>query len=213
MDYQLPTSHQDSVVEAWGPNGRFAFTHINEKQVYWYAVKKASRGEQDKPETLKATLIDAFGNYAPPSKDIILSTPLDKILRNDICDLKPTKGWHQQNIILIGDAAHATSPNMGQGGAQAIEDAHALAYFLSEKESIKEAFEAFENYRYPKTTLVVKQSKLFGELAHWQANYARAFRNLLLRATPRKMLKKRLKKIYDISPELLSQASVRIISI
>jgi len=51
----------------------------------------------------------------------------EEILRTDISDLKPLPKWSSGRIGLIGDAAHATTPNLGQGGAMAVEDALALA--------------------------------------------------------------------------------------
>ena len=63
-----------------------------------------------------------------------------KMSRNDLYDFKPLKNWFNGRVCLIGDAAHATTPNMGQGGCQAVEDAWALYSIFSQTSNIEMAF-------------------------------------------------------------------------
>ena len=72
-----------------------------------------------------------FKNFHPLVQELINTTEIQDIIRNDITDLKPVKHWQKGNICLIGDAAHSTTPNMGQGGAQAIEDAYYLGKLIT----------------------------------------------------------------------------------
>ena len=53
------------------------------------------------------------------------------MLRRDIFDRPPVFKWTKQNVILLGDSAHAMQPNLGQGGCMAIEDAYQLAKDLT----------------------------------------------------------------------------------
>jgi 2-polyprenyl-6-methoxyphenol hydroxylase-like FAD-dependent oxidoreductase len=55
------------------------------------------------------------------------------ILRNDVYYLDPLPAWSKGGVVLLGDAAHATTPGIGQGAAQAIEDAVVLARSLAER--------------------------------------------------------------------------------
>lgn len=71
--------------------------------------------------------------------------------------------WYKGNVILIGDAAHATTPHAGQGAGIAIEDAIVLADELSGEGSVKEKFERFMQRRYERCKMVCEGSNLIGE--------------------------------------------------
>src|SRR5690606_3165299 len=92
--------------------------------------------------------------------------------------------WHRGRVVLIGDAAHATTPNLGQGGAQAIEDGYALARTLYEESSVQVALSRFENMRMKKARMIVERSWQLGKVSHWSGSVARAVRNFALRRTP-----------------------------
>jgi 2-polyprenyl-6-methoxyphenol hydroxylase-like FAD-dependent oxidoreductase len=66
--------------------------------------------------------------------------------------------WSRGAVLLIGDAAHATSPNMAQGAAMALEDAIVLAESLTAADSIPDAFAAYERRRRPRTDWVLRQT-------------------------------------------------------
>jgi FAD-dependent urate hydroxylase len=64
----------------------------------------------------------------------------------------------RDHVVLIGDAAHATSPNMAQGAAMALEDALVLANCLRDLPAIPDALAAFEARRRPRTEWVRAQT-------------------------------------------------------
>ncbi|MBK6526865.1 MAG: FAD-dependent monooxygenase [Crocinitomicaceae bacterium] len=72
-------------------------------------------------------LLQNFQDYHEDIKDVLKNTPDNHIIWNDIIDLKPISTYAFGSVLLIGDAAHATTPNMGQGACQAIEDAFSCA--------------------------------------------------------------------------------------
>ncbi|HYH16898.1 MAG TPA: FAD-dependent monooxygenase, partial [Flavisolibacter sp.] len=98
-------------------------------------------------------------------------------------------------ILWIGDAAHATTPNMGQGACQAIEDAVILGQELS-RTNVEKAFKAFEKRRLRRTHYVINQSRLFGRIAHIQNQPLATLRNALLRLTPQRINQQQVQKIY-----------------
>ena len=65
-------------------------------------------------------------------------------------------------MILVGDAAHASSPMMGQGGCMAIEDAAVLAELLQSAESVDAALDAYSARRRPRVDWVQRQSEALG---------------------------------------------------
>lgn len=204
-DFQLSRVFQNQLFEAWGPNGRLAFVALNARQVYWYAVQEAEAGQKDNPKTIKKILIENFKNYAGPGQQLIEQTT--EILRNDIYDLKTPKVWHQKRTVLLGDAIHATSPNLGQGGGQAIEDAHILAYYLAQAADLPQALEQYEKHRFPKAKKITEQSRRFGQLAHLNHPFWQKTRDQLMRHLPARLSRSPLKSIFKIAPKTLSQTS------
>jgi 2-polyprenyl-6-methoxyphenol hydroxylase-like FAD-dependent oxidoreductase len=66
--------------------------------------------------------------------------------------------WSHGSVLLIGDAAHATSPNMAEGAAMALEDGLVLAECLGAERSIAQAIARFEARRRPRTDWVRAQT-------------------------------------------------------
>jgi 2-polyprenyl-6-methoxyphenol hydroxylase-like FAD-dependent oxidoreductase len=142
-------------------------------------------------------LNEYFMSFNSVVKDLISATDKTQIYTAEIADLKPTNQWFKDNVCLIGDAAHAATPNMGQGACQAIEDAYVLAACLSRQEP-NMAFEEFHNIRKEKVNLVVKTSWRIGKISHFSNPIAIGVRNLLVRMAPESMNKKQLEQIFKI---------------
>ncbi|WP_241240815.1 FAD-dependent monooxygenase [Maribacter sp. MJ134] len=127
-EYELPLKFGNELNEAWGKSERFGFVQIAKNKVYWYALKSFKKNMN---EFSINDLNEYFSNYNTIIKDIINSTKKEHINTAEISDLKPTNTRFKGNVCLIGDAAHATTPNMGQGACQAIEDAYVLSECLN----------------------------------------------------------------------------------
>jgi len=185
-------------IELWGNQIRFGISKIAEDKVYWFAV--ALNKQNQKEHTLhKERLLEMFVNFHPLVHSLIKATPTINILKNDINDLKPLDKWSKGNICLIGDAGHATTPNMGQGGAQAIEDAYYLSNLIQKKPN-QNIFDLFQKQRQPKVNTIVKQSWTTGKMAHWK--YGTSFRNFLLKNMPKKLLERKMMEMYQIEKVL-----------
>ncbi|MGH9560365.1 MAG: FAD-dependent monooxygenase, partial [Terracidiphilus sp.] len=81
---------------------------------------------------------------------------------------------------LLGDAAHATTPNLGQGACQALEDAVVLAHCLSEIRPIEAALREYERLRIPRTTAVIQGSWQTGKLLQLDSPILEWFRNAFM---------------------------------
>src|SRR5262249_18824825 len=68
--------------------------------------------------------------------------------------------WRDGRVVLIGDAAHAAPPHMGEGGAMAMEDAVVLAEVLASASTVEDALEAYEARRRPRADWVQQQSRI-----------------------------------------------------
>jgi len=191
FDWTTKYSHQ--AYEAWGKGRRFGFVRINDQKVYWYAVVNENLVKN--PDNLE----ELFAEFNPEVPRMISETPKEKIFVSDIIDLEPIFQWQKDRICLIGDAAHATTPNMGQGACQAIEDAYLLGKLFSEGKSVDEVFAQYEKLRMKKAHYIVNTSSTIGKVSHYENSLAIWLRNTLLKATPGSINEKQLEKVFDIS--------------
>ncbi len=192
----LPKEFHNVGREAWGKNVRFGFSQVSENSVYWFAVAEAKPFQNDDKVQLKHKLSDMFKNFHPIVSQIITKTDEQKIIRGDLMDLRRLDKWHHNNICLLGDAAHATTPNMGQGAGQGIEDAYVLAKLCSKNQSTELLFENFEKLRREKVDYVVNNSWRFGKMAH--SGFGRMLMKSVMKMTPESVIKKQLDKLYSL---------------
>lgn len=193
-DCKLPEEYAHELNEAWGKNGRFGFVQIAPDTVYWYALKSF---KNDESEFDISALSSYFSNFHPMVERIIANTPKTQINTAIISDLKPTNVWFQENVCLLGDAAHAATPNMGQGACQAIEDAYALTECLSKYET-NEAFHHYQKIRMSKAHRVVNASWKIGKLAHISNPLLVGLRDQLMRITPSSLGEKQTEQLFQI---------------
>lgn len=194
-DIKLEDKYKHRGYELWGNQIRFGISRVSENKVYWFAVALAEQHSKENSDLVKENLIKRFSDFHPLITTLISSTPINKILKNDINDLKPLNKWYKNNICLIGDAGHATTPNMGQGGAQAIEDAYYLSNIIAD-ETNENYFELFHQKRKKKVNSIVQQSWNTGKMAHWK--YGKSTRNFLLKNVPKRIIEKKMIELYQI---------------
>jgi 2-polyprenyl-6-methoxyphenol hydroxylase-like FAD-dependent oxidoreductase len=114
------------------------------------------------------------------------------ILRNDIHFLQPLRRWSQGRIVLLGDAAHATTPGVGQGAAQALEDAVVLANEVADREDLPTGLVRYESTRRPRAELALKLSRRLDAAAQLANPIACRVRNALTRSTPQRLQRRQL---------------------
>lgn len=200
-DFNLPPEFSDKMFERWGSSGglRFAYSRMNDSQVYFYATAAATPGGKDQLGTLIKSLKIRYESFGPLAMEIIESARPGAIIRTDLYDFKPIPSWVKGRIALLGDAAHATTPNLGQGGAQAIEDAYVVAKCLDQHAKIKKALKAYQEIRYKKAVFVVNTSWQYGKLSNMSNSTLVALRNLVMANVPKKIGEKQLEKIYKLN--------------
>jgi 2-polyprenyl-6-methoxyphenol hydroxylase-like FAD-dependent oxidoreductase len=185
--------------ETWGPGSRFGIAPLSNGRLYWFACLNAKANDPAMRDYKIEDLLSHFGHFHDPVPQILKHTTSDQMIWNDIIDIKPLKRFAFDNIVLMGDAAHATTPNMGQGACMAIEDAAILANTIEEHPSVNDAFMAFEKKRIQRTTVIVNRSWQLGRVAHLENPWLIKMRNALLRITPPSVAEKQIKFIQDIS--------------
>lgn len=135
--------------ETWGCGGRFGLVDIGNDTTYWFATKNAPEQQPYRPEEQKRELTRRFAHWHPLIAEAIGSTEEVTITRTDVYYLGPPLVWRRGRIALLGDAAHAATPAIGQGAAQAIEDAVALADSISRIRPLAAGLEQYERARRP----------------------------------------------------------------
>ena len=118
-----------------------------------------------------------FGDFAGPLRNVLDSAPKESVHFGPIEGLRLTD-WFRNRIVLVGDAAHATSPNMAEGGGMALEDALVLAEELSHAGDISVALSRYQARRQNRVAWVARQSALRDRMRH----LPRPIRNAILRA-------------------------------
>ncbi|UUZ94179.1 FAD-dependent monooxygenase [Paenibacillus sp. P25] len=113
--------------EALGPGKRFGFSSLGQGRIFWFAAINAPEGSLPAPSERKAAALACFRGWYSPVVRAIEATEEASILAHDIADRRPLSRWSTGRVTLLGDAAHPMLPNLGQGGAQAMEDALVLA--------------------------------------------------------------------------------------
>jgi 2-polyprenyl-6-methoxyphenol hydroxylase-like FAD-dependent oxidoreductase len=170
--------------ETWGPGARFAIHHCGPGRLFWYATRNVPEGGADSPAGRKADVRAFFRNWHSTIPEVVEATPDAEILRNDIVDRLPLKNWGRGRVTLLGDAAHPTTPNLGQGACQAIEDAVFLATDLAATRDIEAALRRYEQARFPRTAAITNDSWRLGRLCQWENPFGCWLRNRLTRWTP-----------------------------
>ena len=154
--------------ETWGRGQLFGFVPLIDGRCYWYATANQPAGARSEPA--------AFRTWHDPIPKLLAGS--EKVLQNDIYDLTlPLVPFVQGRVVLLGDAAHAMTPNLGRGACSAIEDAGALARHLGESTDLITALARYDAERRPATTKLVKRSRGLGRVAQVENPVVCAIRN------------------------------------
>lgn len=193
---QLTQHFRRAIREAWAGGLRFGFSEIEDGLIDWFAAVPGSFGGER--AGLLARLQAAFSGFAYPVSAILAAANEPAIIKNDVLDIDPLPRWHQGRVGLIGDAAHAATPYMGQGGCQAVEDAYALALCLSQTPADPAAaFAAMQRLRQGKARHITRTSRLLGHVGYLSGPAA-TLRNLAMRAAPQWVAERQFSAVYAL---------------
>jgi 2-polyprenyl-6-methoxyphenol hydroxylase-like FAD-dependent oxidoreductase len=183
------------LTESWGVGERFGLVDIGRGRTYWFATKNAPEGAPDKPQGRKAEIVRRFSGWHEPIAEVAEATDEGAILRNDVYYLEPLPRWRAGRVVLVGDAAHATTPGVGQGAAQAIEDAVVLADRLAHGDELRSALAEYEAIRTPRAEVVLRMSRRVDKAAQLASPLGWRFRNALVRRLPERAQRRQLEPL------------------
>jgi len=184
----------DHAQEMWGRGLRFGLVPMAGNRVYCFTCANMPAGTDD-PEEGRVdrfrSRFGGFGGFVPAALEQI--TKPEQLIHNDLADL-PKHPWFKGRVLLIGDAGHATTPNMGQGAGMAIEDAAVLCEMLSGGESWADVLPAFAARREPRVRFIVDQSRRIGQIGQLENAVLASLRNWMMWATPRRFTEAALRR-------------------
>lgn len=153
-DRAVFSESQIEVMDCWGVGVRFGVVPVSRSKAYWAGAAACPEARGKEPADYRAELRALFRGWPSPIPELIEETPSERMNKIYVHDHDPIDTWHRDNVLLIGDAAHAALPTSGQGASQALEDAWHLADCLSSAASLEEAFTAFTKRRHAKNAAI-----------------------------------------------------------
>jgi 2-polyprenyl-6-methoxyphenol hydroxylase-like FAD-dependent oxidoreductase len=174
-DQRLPAGLALFVAGAGTQVGLF---HCGPGRVYWFATHNSaattarSAGHRDQ-------VLRVLDGWPAVVREAVEATPEAAVLCNDVIDRRPVWPWGHGRVSLLGDAVHPTTPNLGQGACQALEDAVVLAHSLRGGGDITIALRAYEARRRRRTARVTQQSWSLGKVLQWQKPLAVRLREFI----------------------------------
>ncbi|MEX6687465.1 FAD-dependent monooxygenase [Danxiaibacter flavus] len=204
VNMQLPENEINEAAEVWGYSSglRASYSQVGENQVYFWYTKAMPEGNQlsngDALALIKKDLKHFYGNM----NVVVDNIDPAMLIKSDLYDFRPIDKWFNGRIVLIGDAAHATTPNLGQGASQAIEDAWVLAGCLKVNQTITGAFEQYQHLRMKRAKKIVKTSYQIARATNFKSGFARALRNFLIKNTPASITQKQFEMLYNVNYEI-----------
>lgn len=159
VDDDLPA--HDSWVIYVGEGKRASMMPVGGDRFYFFFGCPKPPGTTTAPKDIPAELADIFAGWAEPVQHLIKKLDPEQVNRLEISDLDPLPQLAKGRVVLVGDSAHASTPTLGQGGCQAMEDAEVLCrYLVTTNISVADALKRYEAERKERVAeLVLKARK------------------------------------------------------
>lgn len=182
---QIPPA---TAIELHGRGKRFGLGPVGLGRLGWWAT--ANVGDHDDLSTL-------FAGWYRPVIELLEATPKKSILKTAALDRDPIKTWGSGRMTLLGDAIHPTTPNLGQGGCLAMEDALVLARCFKRFGATEGALRRYERLRYERTAAVTRYSRYYGAVGQWENVWARGLRRSALSLVPESFALRVMQIVFD----------------
>lgn len=196
-----------------GPGVEFGVLPLGDGRVCWYAATPAPPGERAPDELARVRRL--VGDWRAPIPAVLDATPPEAVLRHDIQELAaPLPTYARGRVAMLGDAAHAMTPFLGQGACQALEDAVVLAASCARHDTVSEALNAYDAARRPRTRAIARASRLAGRAGFELRNpVAVALRDAVLRAVPARVGLKAMTRFTAWTAPSLDAETLRVTQI
>jgi 2-polyprenyl-6-methoxyphenol hydroxylase-like FAD-dependent oxidoreductase len=178
----------ETAIELHGTGKRFGLGPVGRGRLGWWATANTDNTDD---------LSDLFAGWYTPVLELIAATPPESILKTGAFDRESIKTWGSGRMTLLGDAIHPTTPNLGQGGCLAMEDALVLARCFEKYGVVEEALRSYERCRYRRTATLTRYSRLYGTVGQWENVWARVLRRSSLSLLPELLAQRLMQIVFD----------------
>ncbi|ADD44953.1 FAD-dependent monooxygenase [Stackebrandtia nassauensis] len=172
--------------ESWGSGARFGMAAINDGQIYWFACENVAEYENPRPNL--GLVAERFGGWHEPIPALLSATEPETMLSHAVYYLRARlPSFVRERAVLLGDAAHAVTPDIGQGACLAIEDAVVLAASI-DRAGIDAGLREYDAVRRPRTQAMARASGRLGRLVQNRNRAVTTVRDAMAAAVPAPLL-------------------------
>lgn len=191
---------RDNLAEIWGSERglRVGLVPIDRRRTYFFATHYAKQPSNGGARVIEPTELESiFSEFPAEVHELFAHVRPGDLYRTDILDFEPLARWHAGRVVLVGDAAHAITPNLGQGACQAMESAFVLARELAEKPP-SDALDSYVALRRDKMRFVRDMSWRFGQIVNLPGPFGRFVRHFVMPRAPKSGMWKSMDRIYRV---------------
>lgn len=149
-----------SIRMIFGAQAFFAYAVSNIGEIWWFNNFYSDVPLKEENGKLKDHLLALHATDPDAVREIIRRS--ENIFAYPIYEYQPLPEWHSGNVCLLGDAAHATAPHIGQGASLALEDVKMLGKTLRDSATLQEAFLRFQESRKPRVEKMIRTARKVG---------------------------------------------------
>ncbi|MCY7320543.1 MAG: FAD-dependent urate hydroxylase HpxO [Phormidesmis sp. CAN_BIN36] len=167
----VPISEDLAPANSWaiyvGEHKRASLMPVGDGRFYFFFDVPLPKGSVSTSDQYREELMSFFKGWADPVQRLIERLDPLKTNRVEIHDIEPLEQFVRGRIALLGDAAHSTAPDLGQGGCHAIEDADVLTRYLhSTTLGVEDALKRYESERLGRTADIVLRARKRSHMTH-----------------------------------------------
>lgn len=187
----------------WGHGREFGRMPLTGDRVYWYAVVNTQPGLRFVDN--HAEVLRRFSRWHRPIPALLAATPPESVLYHDVSELAtPVESYVKGRTVLLGDAAHAMTSDLGQGACQAFEDAVVLSAIMAADRDIPGALAEYDEQRQPRTRMIVAASRQMGEFKLDERRLRVLVRNIRMRMRSPKANEAGIARLGEWQPPVLT---------
>lgn len=167
----VPASEDLAPKNSWdvyvGEHKRASMMPVGGDRFYFFFDVPLPKGIVSQPEIYREDLASFFKGWAAPVQNLIQRLNPLKTNRVEIHDIEPLQTLVRDRVALLGDAAHSTAPDLGQGGCQAMEDALVLTTCLQTTNiSVEDALKRYEAERKDRVADIITRARKRSNMTH-----------------------------------------------